>query len=80
MLLQAEVQAKVAHHEKHRQSVANAQKLNQSLNRNKLKIDDFIAQSEMKMARLDELEKSHPKLQQVQLLLHAVLLPNAKSA
>lgn len=65
MGLQAEVQSKAATIEKQRQNVSNAQRILRDLNTSKLKIDDFVSQTKQKLARLDELNKAHPDLQQV---------------
>ena len=63
--LQAEVQSKAALIEKQKQNVSTAQRINKALNPNKLKIEELLSQINQKLARLDELNKAHPELQQV---------------
>lgn len=65
--LQAENQAKSATMEKQKGNVANAIRIQKALNPDKLKLPEFLAQSDEKQKRLDELSKLHPELQQVTL-------------
>lgn len=65
LVLQAEIQTKAATIEKNKGTVGVASRIQAALNSEGLKVNEFIAQSHQKQARLDELSKLHPQLQQV---------------
>ena len=65
LLLQAEVQTKATTIEKNKGTVGVASRIQAALNSEGLKVNEFIAQSHQKQARLEELDKLHPELQQV---------------
>ena len=65
LVLQAEVQTKVATIDKQKNNVAVAQRLSKAFNPQKMKIDDIVAQHDQRQRRLEELSKRHPELQQV---------------
>ena len=63
--MQAEVQSKARTIENNRTLVNTAQRTRNTLNPEGLKLSDLLAQNDQKQARLEELSKQHPELQQV---------------
>ena len=65
LVLQAEIRTKTSTIEKNKNNVAAAQRLRDRVNPEGLKQNDFFAQIDQKQARLEELSKQYPELQQV---------------
>ena len=73
---QADLRTKTGSIEKNKALVQNAQRISKAFNPDKLKIDVAVTQLEQRTARLNDLNRLHPELQQVLLKSCVRLLPS----